>query len=53
MCVTEKVLKSGMHKNDKWLFRKHTCCRGEGEGEGEGDKIALVLHCGGKNADGK
>ena len=43
MCVTEKVLKSDMHKNGKWLFRKHTSCRGDGdgdvdgEGEGEGD----------------
>ena len=37
MCVTEKVLKSDMHKNGKWLFRKHTSCDGDGDGDGEGD----------------
>ena len=46
MCVTEKVLKSDMHKNGKWLFRKHTSCRGDGDGDGDGDGE-------GKNADGK
>ena len=37
MCVTEKVLKSDMHKNGKWLFRKHTSCNGDGDGDDDGD----------------
>ena len=37
MFVTEKILKSDMHKNGKWLFRKHTSCDGDGDGEGDGD----------------
>ena len=38
MFVTEKILKSDMHKNGKWLFRKHTSCDGDGDGDdGEGD----------------
>ena len=37
MFVTEKILKSDMHKNGKWLFRKHTSCDGDGDDDGEGD----------------
>ena len=36
MFVTEKILKSDMHKNGKWLFRKHTSCDGDGDGDGDG-----------------
>ena len=34
MCYREG---SEGHKNGKWLFRKHTSCRGDGDGDGEGD----------------
>ena len=37
MCVTEKILKSDMHKNGKWLFRKHTSCDGDSDGDSDGD----------------
>ena len=37
MFVTEKILKSDMHKNGKWLLRKQTSCDGDGDGEGDGD----------------
>ena len=37
MCVTEKILKSDMHKNGKWLFRKHTSCDGDGDSDGDSD----------------
>ena len=37
MCVTEKILKSDMHKNGKWLFRKHTSCDGDGDSDGDDD----------------
>ena len=37
MCVTEKILKNDMHKNGKWLFRKHTSCDGDSDGDSDGD----------------
>ena len=37
MFVTEKILKSDMHKNGKWLFRKHTSCDGDSDGDSDGD----------------
>ena len=38
MCVTEKILKSDMHKNGKWLFS----CNGDGDDDGDGDSDGEV-----------
>ena len=37
MCVTKTILKSDMHKNGNWLFRKHTSCDGDSDGDSDGD----------------